>query len=68
MEIRKLDECGCFVPNPIVENYPHQMNIEIKPGYVPVYDGKTGEFLRWEKQPDDRKVLYYLQFPIEDNK
>ena len=36
---------------------------KIKPGYAPVYNGITGEFIEWKKQPDDKEVIYFIQFP-----
>lgn len=66
MELRKFDETGCFIPEPIVEGLSHIKNIAINPGHIPVYDGNTGEFIRWEKQPDDKAVLFYMQYPTED--
>ena len=68
MKIKKIGE-GCSTPRPIVEDAPHVVTIK-EPCYcdeygnVAVFDGVTGELIKYQP-PHDDKVLYYVEYPSE---
>lgn len=68
MEIKKIGE-GSFAPQPIVEKAPHVVSIKgfcnrDEYGNVAVFNGVTGELVRYQPPEDDR-VLYYVEYPDE---
>jgi hypothetical protein len=68
MEIKKIGE-GSFVPQPIAENAPHvvsikEFNYRDEYGNVAVFNGVTGELVRYQS-PEDNRILFYVEYPDE---
>lgn len=68
MEIKKIGE-GSFAPQPIAENAPHVVSIKgfcnrDEYGNVAVFNGVTGELVRYQPPENDR-ILYYVEYPDE---
>lgn len=69
MEIKKIGE-SCFTPQPIVEDAPHVVTIKElccyhdEHGNVAVFNGVTGELVRYQT-PEDNRILFYVEYPDE---
>ena len=68
MEIKKIGE-GCFAPQPVIKDAPHVATIKgfcyrDEYGNVAVFNGITGELVRYQPTDDD-KVLFYVEYPSE---
>lgn len=68
MEIKKIGE-GCFAPQPVIKDAPHVVTIKgfccrDEYGNVAVFNGITGELVRYQP-PDDDEILYYVEYPNE---
>ena len=69
MGIRRVGE-GSFKPQPVAKDIPHLATItESIPlrnenNEIAVFDGITGEFVRYQLTDDD-KVLFYVEYPSE---